>query len=116
MFIVPLAMGLVGVAIVGMWIRLAWVVWKKKTGIFPDAMEPEIVERRLTNLKIWVLIAGVSLVVGVVGTVLHNALSALVETEEEPVSFFIAFAALLVFIVSTVVSLVMFLRRRRKTP
>jgi len=108
------AMTIIEVALVGVWIYLVWMVWKKKAKIFHDQMEPKLAERRLKRLKVFLLVAGISLAAGIVGVILHNALYGLSETEE-PVSFFIALVALWVFVIATIGGLVIFLRGRRKT-
>jgi uncharacterized membrane protein YeaQ/YmgE (transglycosylase-associated protein family) len=90
------------------------MVWKKKTEIFHDQMEPRLAERRLKRLKTFLVVAGISLAVGIVGAIVHGVLSARLETEE-PVSFFIALVALWVFIIATIGGLVIFLKGRRKT-
>ena len=108
------AMTIPEVALVGVWIYLVWMVRKKKTNIFHDQMEPKLAESRLKRLRVFLLVAGISLAVGIVGVILHNALYGLFE-KEEPVSFFIAIVALWVFIIATVGGLVIFLRGRRKT-
>ena len=61
----------------GVWIYLAWMVRKEKT---------ELAERRLKRLKKFMLVAGISFVVFIVGTIVHNVLYGLYE-EEELVSF-----------------------------
>ena len=99
----------------GVWIYLVWMVRKKKTNIFHDQMEPKLAERRLKMLKAFLLVAGISLAVGIVGTILHGVLGALLEIEEELVSFFTAISALYVFIIATIGGLVIFLKGRRKT-
>jgi len=96
------------------WIYLVWMVQKKKTNIFHDRMEPKLAERRYKILKIFLLVAGISLVVGIVGVILHNALYVLSE-KEELVSFFIAIVALWTFFIATIGGLVIFLKGRRKT-
>ncbi len=96
------------------WIYLVWMVRKKKTNIFDDQMEPKLAERRYKMLKVFLLVAGISLAVGIVGVILHNALYGLSEIEE-PVSFFIAISALWVFFIATIGGLVIFLKGRRKT-
>jgi uncharacterized membrane protein YdcZ (DUF606 family) len=68
----------------------------------------------LKRLKTFLLVAGISLAVGIVGVVVHNVLYGLSE-KEEPVSFFIALVALWVFVVGTIGGLVIFLKGRRKT-
>jgi len=96
------------------WIYLVWMVRKKKTNLFRDQMEPKLAERRYKRLKAFLLVAGISLAVGIVGVILHNALYGLAEIEE-PVSFIIALVALWVFIIATIGGLVIFLKGRRKT-
>ena len=108
------AMTIIEVALVGVWIYLVWMVRKKKTNIFHDQMEPRLAERRYKMLKVFLLVAGISLAGGIVGVILHNALYGLFK-EEEPVSFFIALVALWVFIIATIGGLVIFLRGQRKT-
>ncbi len=77
-------------------------------------MEPKLAERRLKMLKAFLLVAGISLAVGIVGVILHNAPYGLSEIEE-PVSFYIAVLSLWVFIIATIGGLVIFLKGRRKT-
>ncbi len=96
------------------WIYLVFMVRKKKTNLFHDQMDPKIAERRLKRLKAFLLGAGISLAVAIVGVIVHNVLSALLEIEEL-VSFIIAIVALWVFIIATIGSLVIFLKGRRKT-
>jgi len=96
------------------WIYLVFMVRKKKTKIFHDQMEPKLAERRYKMLKAFLLAAGISLAVGIVGGVLHNVLYGLSEVEE-PVSFYIALVAPYVFIIATIGGLVIFLTGRRKT-
>ena len=106
-------MVVIGVAPIGVWIYLVWMVRKKKTNIFHDEMEPKSAERRLRMLKAFLLVAGISWAVGIVGVILHNALYGLLE-REEPVSFGIALVGLLVFVIATIGSLVVFIIGRRK--
>ena len=54
-FMIPLTTG----ALIAVWIYLAWMVWKKKTQIFHDQMEPKSAERRLKWLKASLLVAGI---------------------------------------------------------
>ncbi len=96
------------------WIYLVWMVWKKKTNIFHDQVEPKLAERRLKRLKAFLLVAGISFAVFIVGVILHNVLYGLSETEE-PVSFIIALVAIWVFIIATIGGLVIFLKGRRET-
>ena len=108
------AITLIEVTLLGVWIYLVWMVRKKQTKIFHDQMEPKLAERRLKRLKTFLLVAGISLAVGIVGVILHNVLYGLFE-REEPVSFYIALVALWVFFIATIGGLVIFLKGRRKT-
>jgi len=105
---------LIAGALIAVWIYLVWMARKKKTNIFDDQMEPKLAERRLKMLKAFLLVAGISFAVFIVGVIVHNALYGLSEMEE-PVSFIIAISALWVFIIATVGGLVIFLKGRRKT-
>ena len=95
------------------WIYLVWTVRKKKTSIFHDQMETKLAEKRLKRLKVFLLVAGISFVVGIVGIILHNVLYALSEIEE-PVFFVIALVGLYVSIIATGSGLYIFLKGRRK--
>ncbi|MFB0559142.1 MAG: hypothetical protein ACETVS_01220 [Dehalococcoidales bacterium] len=97
------------------WIYLVWMVRKKKTKIFPDQMESKLAESRLKRLKVFLLVGGISLAVGIVGVILHGVLGILLEIEEEPVSFFIALVGFWAFFIATIGGLVIFLKGRRKT-
>ena len=103
-----------GVALMGVWIYLVYMVRKKKADLFDEQMEPKIAERRLKMLKAFLLVAGISLAVGIVGAILHNALYGLLK-KEEPISFFIAIVGLFGFVIATIGGLIIFLRGRRKT-
>ena len=102
------------VAPIAVWIYLVWMVRKKKTNIFHDQMEPKLAERRYKVLKVFLLVAAISFAVGIVGVILYNVLSALLE-KEEPVSFGIGLVGLFVFVIATIGGLVIFLKGRRKT-
>ncbi len=104
----------IGVTVIGFWIYLVWTVRKKKTRIFHDQMEPKSAERRLRILKVFLLVAGISLLVGIVGVILHNVLYGLSEIEE-PVSFGIGLGGLFVFSIATIGGLVVYFIGRRKT-
>ncbi len=97
------------------WIYLVFTVRKEKANLFHDQMEPKLAESRLKRLKVFLLVAGISLAVAIVGVILHGVLGALLEIEEEPVSFFIALVSLYVFIIATIGCLVIFFKGRRKT-
>jgi len=76
--------------------------------LFYDRAEPRLDERGLQMLRIFLLVAGISLGVFIISVFLHNALSALLEIEE-PVFFTIAvFIAPLGLIVGIIGSLVLF--------
>ena len=105
---------ILGVALIGVWIYLVYMVRKKKANLFHDQVEPEISERRLKKLKAFLLVAGISLAVGIVGFVLHNAIYGL-SGVEEPVFFVIALVGLWAFLVATIGGLVIFFKGRRKT-
>ncbi len=105
---------ILGVALIGVWIYLVYMVRKKKANLFHDQVEPKIAERRLKKLKAFLLVAGISLAVGIVGVILHNALYGLFG-KEELISFFVGISGLWAFIIATIGSLVIFLRGRRKT-
>ena len=101
------------VALMGVWIYLVYMVWKKKANLFDDQMEPKIAERRLKMLNTFLLVAGISLAVGIVGAILHNVLYGINEIEE-PVSFFIGILGLFGFVIATIGSLFIFLKGRQR--
>ena len=105
----------IGVVVIGVWIYLVFMVRKKKANLFHDQVEPKIAERRYKRLKAFLLVAGISLAVFIVGMILANALYSLPEPVE-PVSLVIVVnVALCVFIIATIGGLVIFLKGRRKT-
>jgi hypothetical protein len=78
--------------------------------LFYDRVEPKLGERGLKMLKIFLMTAGISVAVFILGVFLHNALSALFGVEE-PVFFFISvFLAPLGFAVGLIGSLVIFIQ------
>jgi tellurite resistance protein TehA-like permease len=89
------------------------MVRKKKTSLFHNQLEPESAERRYKILKAFLLVAGISLAVGIVGVILHNALYGLLE-REEPISFGIGLVGLFVFFIAIIGSLVVYITGRRK--
>ena len=103
----------IGVALIGVWVYLTWMVWQKKTQIFHEQMEPKLAERRLKMMKTFLQVAGISLAVGIFGAILHNVLYGINETEE-PVSFFIGIIGLFGFVIATTGGLFVFLKGRRK--
>ena len=100
--------------LLAVWIYLVFVVRKKRINLFHDQREPKLAERRYKMLKAFLLVAGISFAVFIVGVVVHNVLSVLLE-KEEPVSFFIAIFSVVPFAVGTIGGLVIFLKGRRKT-
>jgi len=104
----------IGVVAIGVWIFLVVVVWKMKTNIFHEQMEPKLAEKRLKRLKVFLLVAGISFAVGIVGVVMHNVLYGLTRIEES-VFFTIALVGLYVSIIATIGGLYIFLKGRRKT-
>ncbi len=105
----------IGVALFGVWVFLIRVVRQKTAALSAAGTGPSMAERRLKMLRILVLAAGISLAVGIVGAVLHNALYGLLE-KEEPVSFIVALLGLFGFAVAAVGGLLLFLGGPRKKP
>jgi hypothetical protein len=101
------------VVVAGWGVYLAWMVRKKKASLFHNQLEPGSAERRYKILKAFLLVAGISLAVGIVGVILHNALSALLEREES-IFFFIGLVGLFVFAIATIGSFVVYITGRRK--
>ncbi len=95
----------VALGLVVLWGCLIWMIWKKKA---------ELAERHLKRLKALLLGAGISLVVAIVGVIMHNALYAMNEVEEQT-WFLVAIAAPFVFSAATIGGLVIFLKGRRRT-
>jgi len=103
------------ILVVGVWTFLVWMVWKKKANIFHHQVELKLTERSLKRLKAFLLVAGISLLGGIVGIILHNALYALSEMEEDEIVFFsIAIFFLVLFTAATIGGLVIFLKGQRK--
>ena len=105
---------LVAGALIVVWTYLVWMVRKKKTNIFHDQMEPKLAERRLKRLKAFLLVAGISFAVFIVGLIVNFALYYPSEIDE-PVSFIIAYSAFGVFVIATIGGLVIFLKGQQKT-
>ena len=97
----------------GAWIYLVKMFRKQRNSVFNDHMGPKISERLLKRLKIFLIVAGFSFLIFIVGGIVHNVFSGLSE-KEETVSFLIALVALLVFVVSTAGGMVIFLKGRQK--
>jgi len=105
---------ILGILAVGVWIYLFRMVRKQKNSVFNDQMESKISEWHLKRLKAFLIVAGFSFLVFIVGAIVHNVLHGLSEIEESAF-FIIAFVALLVFVVATAGGLVIFLKGRQKT-
>ena len=101
------------IALIGIWTYLVYMVRKKRAALFSDQMEPKEAERRFKMLKAFLLVAGISLAVGIVGAILYNVLYGLLEIEEA-VSFGISIAGLFVYFIATIGSLIIYLSGRRK--
>ena len=94
------------------WIFLVVRVRKKKINIFHDQMEPKLAQRRYKMLKVFLLVAGISLAVGIVGFIVQ--LNLWTPEKEEPVSHYIALVGLYGFPIPTIIGLVIILIGRRK--
>ena len=100
------------------WIYLVWMVWKKKTNIFHDQMEPKSAERRLKRLKTFLLVGGISHAMYWVTVLpLRVAIAVMFNQPEEGglVVHFIAGFFVILFIIGTTGGLVIFLKGRRET-
>lgn len=106
--------GGIGVFLVGTWIYMVWMVWRKKIKISHDQMEPERVEKRYKILKTSLLATGVLLLVGIIGVVGHNAIYAMKKIEE-PVFFSIAIVGLFGFVMATIGEWVFYFIGRKAT-
>jgi len=99
------------------WIYLVWMVWKKKTKIFHDQMEPKLAERRLKKLKAFLRVAGIGFAMFWAAFILQGVLMKIFGQPEEegPVVFFIALFSAGVFNIATIGGLIIFLKGRRET-
>ena len=90
--------------------------------LFYDRAQPRLGERGLKTLKIFLLVAGISLAVFIISIVLHNAIYGLfilwfgegfwerTGVKDEPVFFTIALLSVVSFVVGLIGSLVMFIK------
>lgn len=106
--------GGIGVVLVGTWIYMVWMVWRKKIKISHDQMEPERAEKRYKILKVSLLATGVLLLVGIIGTVGHNAIYVM-QKIEEPIFFSIAVVGLFGFVIATIGEWVFYFIGRKAT-
>ncbi len=90
--------------------------------LFYDRVKPGLGERGLRTLRVFLLVAGVSLGVFIISVILHNVIYGLfilwfgedfwsrVGVEDEPVFFFIALLAVVALVVGIIGSLVIFIK------
>ena len=94
------------------WIYLGVLFWKRKR-VFHEEIEPQLAKKQLKRLKILSIVAGISFIIAVVGIVTHNVQSSLPDTKES-LYFFIGIIVSYIFILTSIVSLVIFLKARQK--
>lgn len=99
-------------AAIVIWIFLVWNIRKKGINLFDEHIEPELVARRCRLMKTALIVAAISFIGGITGTVLHNVLYAVAE-EEDAVTFIIALSTLWLFILATGGGLVIYLTGQR---
>ena len=97
---------------VAVWIFLVWMLWKKKTNIFHDKMETKSAERLLKMLRVFVLVAGISLAVGIASIFVGIAVFG---PEEGGAFFFIPFSLFTLFFIGIIGGLATYLIGRQKT-
>jgi len=100
------------VALVGVLIYLVWMVRKRKTKIFHDQMEPKLAERRLKRLKTFLLVAGISFVVFIASIILDKEIFGDLPEKEVTVFAYTASFSIVLFVIATIRSLVIFLKGR----
>jgi len=105
----PFFVALVSISLVA-WILVVWMVWKKKTNIFHEQIVPRSAEKRLKLLKASLLVAGISLVVGIVSFIVGIII---LGYEEEAVIFYICLSSVLLFILGNVSGFGIYLTGRR---
>lgn len=98
----------------GVWIYLVRMAQKQKNSEFNDQMGPTITERHQKRLKALLIVAGVSLLVFIVGAIVHNLFHGLFE-KEETVFLILSVVASLVFVLATAGGMGVFLKGRDKT-
>ena len=103
-----------GILAVGVWIYLVRMVRKQKNSVFNDQMEPKITDWYLKRLKVFLIVAGFSFLVFIVGAIVHNVIHGLSKMKVI-VSLIIALVALLMFVVATAGGLVVFFKGRQET-
>ena len=103
-----------GILAAGVWIYLVRMFRKQNKIVSNDQMEPNLIEGHLKRLKAFLIVAGFSFLVFIVGAIVHNVLHGLSEIEE-PVSLIISLVAGLVFVLATAGGMVIFLKGRQQT-
>ena len=93
--------GGIGIILVAAWIYMSWMLWKKKTKMTNNQMEPRKAEKRYKILKVSSVATGVLLLLGIVGVIGHNTLYAMKKIEES-IFFFIAIVGLFGFVIATI--------------
>ena len=113
--VIPMGVfGLVGLAAIGSWIYVIRELRTKKTDIFVKQMSVEKAEKLIKTLTILLKISGISFVIGLAGVIIHNILYAMNETEDA-VSFILGFFGLVIFVISSLSTLLIFHSERRKS-
>ena len=105
---------MIGILAVGIWIYLVRMLQKQNNIAFKDQMETKISEWFLKRLKVFLIVGAFSFLVFIIGGILHNISFDLFEIDET-VSFYIALVSLLIFVLATAGTLVVFLKGRQKT-
>lgn len=94
------------------WIYLG-VMYRKRKLVFHEEIEPGLAKKQLKRLKILTIVAGISFTIAIVGIIMHNVQSGLLEAEES-LYFFIGMAALYIFVLASGGGLVLFIKGRQK--
>ncbi len=89
------------------WIYLVRMVWKKKTSLFHDQMEPRLAERRLKRLKTFLLVGGMAFSMFWLNILMGIVIFDVTE-EEGAVGFYIGFFAAVLFVIAAIGGLVTF--------
>ena len=94
------------------WIYLG-VMYRKRKLVFHEEIEPGLAKKQLKRLKILTIVAGISFTIAIVGIIMHNVQSGLLEIEES-LYFIIGIAALYIFVLASGGGLVLFIKGRKK--
>ena len=108
--VAPLIVGI----LLGAWIYYVRMVWKKANSLFNEEMKPELAERHLKRLKIFLMVAGTLLAASIVGFAVYIVLLEQYRIDDS-ISFSIGIYGIMAFIIAVIGSLVTFLRGRRKS-